>query len=143
MPLHVLCSVLLLQEFCFLLQAFTTNICSVCCLVPVTSGTTCTGLHTPIRMPVLCVVFRLETGGEHPFAVPYPFGLICSPFLTDIHTFHLFACIPAPSKLCTLMATTLLVCDPNIPLLYIQFVCFCKVLMVRPLSLKSYCKCFA
>jgi hypothetical protein len=21
-------------------------------------------------MPVLCVVFRLETGGEHPFAAP-------------------------------------------------------------------------
>ena len=39
-------------------------------LVPVTSGTTCTGLHTLIRMPVLCVVFRLETGGEHPFAAP-------------------------------------------------------------------------
>ena len=55
----------------FLLQVSTTNICPVCCSVPVTSGTTCTGLHTLIRMPVLFVVFRLETGGEHPFAVPY------------------------------------------------------------------------
>ena len=45
------------------------------------SGTTCTGLHTPIRMPVLCVVFRLETGGEHPFAVPYPFGPDLFPLL--------------------------------------------------------------
>ena len=44
--------------------------CSALWLVPVTSGTTCTGLHTLIRMPVLCVVFRLETGGEHPFAAP-------------------------------------------------------------------------
>ena len=76
--------------FCCLVHA--ANKCSTFWLVPVTSGTTCAGFHTLIRMSVLCVVFRLETGGEHPFAAPI-FNILAwfvPPFLTNLCAFHLF-----------------------------------------------------
>ena len=63
--------------------------------------------------------FWLETGGEHPFAVSffYHFGTWFVP--PSWPTFMLFTCllpVPASSKLCMWMATTLLVFDPNISL---------------------------
>ena len=107
--------------YCCLLYA--TDTCYTFRLVPVTSGTTCTGLHTRviiIRTPVtLCVVFWLGRDGR---GTPirrvnfYHFDLICTPFLTNLYAFTCLLPVPAPSKLCMWMATTLLVFDPNISL---------------------------
>ena len=73
-PFHVFCSLFPVAPtatlFSLVFWSTSPTACSALWLVPVTSGTTCKGLHTLIRMPVLCVVFRLETGGEHPFAAP-------------------------------------------------------------------------
>ena len=69
--------------------------------------------------------FWLETGGEHPFAVS--FFIILTWFVPPSWpTFMLFTCllpVPASSKLCMWMATTLLVFDPNFYIYLFHTVC--------------------